>query len=62
MTKVEKKKRRPRGLSARGNFDRAKENATVSENDRLEATKRKSEALRQARLQAQASSYPRHPS
>ncbi|WP_276121864.1 hypothetical protein [Pararhizobium qamdonense] len=52
MTEL-KTKRRPRGISARGDFEVAKSIATSSEEARKAADKRKTEALRDARLRAQ---------
>lgn len=46
----DKKKRRPRGVSARGDFETAKVFATSSEEERIAEAKRKTEALRAARL------------
>lgn len=50
MTEVERKARRPRGKSAMGEFQSAKDFATASEDARVAADKRKTEALRAARL------------
>ncbi|KQS86640.1 MULTISPECIES: hypothetical protein [unclassified Rhizobium] len=50
MTDVESKMRRRRGASPRGEFEAAKTFATASEDARIAKTKRKSEALRAARL------------
>jgi hypothetical protein len=47
---MEEKKRRPRGESPRGNFEAAKVFATTSEEERVAAAKKKTEALRAARL------------
>ncbi len=47
---VEKQDRRPRGSSPRGNFETAKRFATASEDAWVAADKRKTEALRAARL------------
>jgi hypothetical protein len=51
---VEKKKRRPRGASALGDFEAAKVFATTSEDERIAATRRKTEALRHVRLSQRA--------
>jgi len=49
----EKPKRRPRGVSPRGDFEAAKSFASSSEEARLAADRRKTEALREARLRQQ---------
>jgi hypothetical protein len=46
-------KRRPRGVSPRGNFERAKSVAMSSEDARIAANKQKTETLRRARLNRQ---------
>jgi hypothetical protein len=51
MSDPEKTTRRPRGKSAIGNFETAKRFAVESENARVAADRRKTEALRAARLQ-----------
>ncbi len=51
MTEVKPEKRRRRGASPRGEFEAAKSFATASEDARVAADKRKSEALRMTRLQ-----------
>jgi hypothetical protein len=48
-----KPKRRPRGTSPRGNFERAKSVAMSSEEARIAANKQKTETLRRARLNRQ---------
>jgi hypothetical protein len=48
-----KPKRRPRGASPRGNFERAKSVAMSSEEARIAANKQKTETLRRARLNRQ---------
>ncbi len=55
MTEV--KNRRPRGASPRGNFETAKTYAVSSEEARLAAERRKTEALRQARLRQQLENH-----
>lgn len=47
---AEKNQRRRKGPSARGDFEVAKVFATTSEDERVAANKRKTEALRAARL------------
>ncbi len=49
MSDTEALKRRPRGSSPRGSFEVSKLFATVSEEARVDANKRKTEALRAAR-------------
>jgi hypothetical protein len=51
MTDTEPLKRRPRGPSSWGDFEQAKSVATASEEARVAAAKKKTDALRQARLQ-----------
>jgi hypothetical protein len=50
MMEQDAKKRRPRGSSAWGSFDAAKDCAKASEEARLIASKMKSALLREARL------------
>lgn len=49
----EKHERRPRGSSPRGDFETAKAYTTATEDARVAADKRKTEALREARLRRQ---------
>lgn len=50
MTYTESLQRRPRGPSSRGDFEQAKSYATASEEARVAAAKKKTDALREARL------------
>ena len=49
---IVEKKRKTRGPSPRGEFETAKVFATTSEDARIAADKRKTQLLREARLQA----------
>lgn len=50
MTQAEPLERRPRGQSAKGDFEQAKSTATRSEEARIAADRRKTEALREVRF------------
>lgn len=54
MTQSLPQNRRPRGASPRGDFHQAKAAATASEDRRVAADKKKTEALKEARLRAMA--------
>lgn len=54
MTEPRTPNRRPRGASPRGDFDQAKATATESEEKRIAADRKKTEALKEARLRARA--------
>ncbi|HTO30855.1 hypothetical protein [Pararhizobium sp.] len=54
MTQFQIPNRRPRGASPRGDFDQAKATATASEGMRVAADRKKTEALKEARLRAKA--------
>jgi hypothetical protein len=57
-----KPKRRPRGVSPRGNFERAKSVAMSSEEARVAADRQKTETLRRAQLSIMCrSSLVTHP-
>lgn len=53
---TEKKKRRPRGLSSRGNFEESKQAAQVFHDEKGNADRAKTESLKALRL-ARASSH-----
>ena len=54
MMQKEKKDRRPRGPSARGNFETAKVVAVTSEEERVAAARKKSALLREPRIRHEA--------
>jgi hypothetical protein len=58
---MEKVKRRPKGASPRGNFEESKAYAVAEIEDKRNADKRKTEALRALRLGKGETGEPRKP-